>query len=47
MNFKTLACTVHKIWPASDFILTFSKGHNLRKGDNSNTKKKCLSAIFP
>ena len=37
-----LACTVHKIWHASDFILIFSKGHNSRKGENSD-KKKCVS----
>ena len=40
---KTLACTVHKIWHASDFILIFSKGHNSRKGDNSDKKKTCVS----
>ena len=45
-NFKTLACKVHKIWHASDFILIFSKGHNSRKGDNAD-KKKDVSAIFP
>ena len=42
-NFKTLACTVHKIWHASDFILISSKGHNSRKGDNSDKKKTCIS----
>ena len=46
-NFKTLACTVHKIWHSSDFILIFSKGRNSRKGDNFKKKKKCVSAIFP
>ena len=46
-NFKTLACTVHKIWHASDFILIFSKGHNSTKGDTWNKKKKRVSAIFP
>ena len=46
-NFKTLACTVHKIWHASDFIQIFSKGHNSRKGDNSDKKKKHVSNIFP
>ena len=54
-NFKTLACTVHKIWHASDFVRIFSKGHNSRKGDNSDTqkkkkktkKKKRVSNIFP
>ena len=43
-TFKTLACTVHKIWHASDFILIFSMGHNSRKGDK---EKKRVSAIFP
>ena len=42
-NFKTLACTVRKIWHASDFILIFSKGHNSRKGDNSEKKKTCVN----
>ena len=42
-NFKTLACTVHKIWHASDFSLSFSKGHNTRKWDNSVKKKTCVS----
>ena len=42
-NFKTLACMIHKIWHASDFILIFSKGHNSRKGDNSDKKKMCVS----
>ena len=46
-NFKTLACTVHKIWHASGFIQIVSKGHNSRKGDNSDKKKKNVSAIFP
>ena len=46
-NFKTLACMVHKLWHASDFILIFSKGHNSRKGDNSGKKKRCVLAIFP
>ena len=35
-NFRTPACTVHKIWHASDFVLIFSKWHNSRKGDNSD-----------
>ena len=43
MKFQILACTVHKIWHASDFILIFSKGHNSRKGDNSDKKKTCVS----
>ena len=42
-NFKTLACTVHKIWHASNFILIFSKGHNSRKKDKSDKKKTCIS----
>ena len=46
-SFKTLACTVHKIWHASDFMLILSKGHNSRKEDNSDKKKKRVSAIFP
>ena len=46
-NFKTLACTVCKVWHASDFMLIFSKGHNSRKGDNSDKKNKQVSAIFP
>ena len=37
-NFKTLACTVHKIWHTCDFILIFSKGHTSMKGDNSDKK---------
>ena len=37
-NFKTLACTVHKIWLC---IQIFSKGHNSRKGDNLDKKKMC------
>ena len=45
MKFKTWACTVHKIWHTSDFILIFSKGHNSRKGDNSD--KLYMSSIFP
>ena len=34
-----------KIWHASDCILIFSKGHNSRKGDNWDKKKKktCVS----
>ena len=43
MNFKTVVCTVRKIWNASDFILIFSKGHNSRKGDNSDKKKTCIN----
>ena len=42
-EFSTLACTVHKIWHASDFILIFSKGHNSRKGDNLDKKKMFVS----
>ena len=38
-NFNNLACMVHKIWHASDFVRIFSKGHNSRKGDNSDKKK--------
>ena len=45
-NFKTITSMIHKIWHASDFILIFLKGHNSRKGDNSD-KKKNVSAIFP
>ena len=40
MKFQNLACSVHKIWHASDFILILSKEHNSRKGDNSVKKKK-------
>ena len=47
MKFQTLACTVRKIWHASDFIRIFSKGHYSRKGDNSDKKKKRASTIFP
>ena len=46
MKFKTLECTVHKIWHASDFILIFSKGHNSRKGDNSDKKKNVCQLFF-
>ena len=45
-NFKTLACTIHKIWHASDFVWIFSKGHDSRKGDNSDKKKKNVRQIF-
>ena len=45
-NFTTTACTVPKIWHASDFILILSNEHNSRKGDNSDKKKYGL-AIFP
>ena len=45
-NFKTLACTVRKIWHASDVILIFSKGHNSRKGDNSDKKKNNVCQLF-
>ena len=31
---------------ASDFILIFSKGHNSRKGGNSNKKKKNMRQLF-
>ena len=44
-NFKTLACTVNKIWHTSDFILIFFKGHNSRKGDNSD-KKETTGQLF-
>ena len=47
MKFQNPRWKVHKIWHASDFILIFSKGHNSRKGDNSDKKKKYVSAIFP
>ena len=46
MKFQTLACTVHKIWLASDFIRIFSKGHNSRKGDNSDKKKNVCLIFF-
>ena len=45
-NFKTLACTVHKIWHASDFVHIFSKGHNSRKGDNLDKKKNVHQLCF-
>ena len=46
MKFQTLVCMVHKIWNASVSILIFSKGHNSRKGDNSDKKKKkCVGYI--
>ena len=41
-NFKSQACTVHKIWHASDLVQIFSKAHNSRKGDNSDKKKTCV-----
>ena len=53
MKFQNpIACTVRKIWHASDFIRIFSKGHTSRKGDNSDKKKKKkkkkrASTIFP
>ena len=37
---------VHKIWHASDFIIIFLKGHNSRKGDNSDKKKKRVQIYF-
>ena len=37
---------VHKIWHASDFVVIFSKGHNSRKGDNSDKKKKGCQLFF-
>ena len=43
---KILGCTVHKIWHASDFVRNFSKGHNSRKGDNSDKEKKTCAKIF-
>ena len=46
MNFQNLACPVHKIWYASDFVLIFSRGHNSRKGDNSEKKKKRCQLFF-
>ena len=46
-NFKTLACTVHKIWHPSYFVRIFSNGHNSRKEDNSDKKRKRVSTIFP
>ena len=45
-NFKTLACMVHMIWHASDFVQIFSKGHNSRKGDNSDKKKNMCQLFF-
>ena len=38
--------SVHKIWHASDFIQIFSKGHNSRKGDNSDKKKNVHQLFF-
>ena len=36
-----------KIWHASDFIPSFSKGHDSRKGDNSDKEKEtCVSYFF-
>ena len=46
MKFQTLACTVHKIWHASEFVLIFSKGHNSRKGDNLDKKKNVDQLFF-
>ena len=43
---KPLAQILFEISCWQDFILIFSKGHNSRKGDNSD-KKKYGSAIFP
>ena len=43
---KTLACTVRKIWHASGFIQIFSKGHNSRKGDNSDKKQNVCQLFF-
>ena len=38
---------VHNLWHASDFIPIFSKGHNSRKGDNSDKKgKKKKESIY-
>ena len=45
-SFKPLAEMLFEIPCWQDFILIFSKGHNTRKGDNSD-KKKYGSAIFP
>ena len=45
-SFKPLAQKFFEISCWQDFILNFSKGHNSRKGDNSDKKKKCVSAIF-
>ena len=45
-NFKTLACTAHKMRHASDFILIFSMRHNSRKEDNSVKKKKTQVSYF-
>ena len=46
MKFQTLACTVHRIWHASDFLRIFSKGRKSRKGDNSDKKKTFVCQIF-
>ena len=46
MKLKTLACTVRKIWNASDFIPIFSKVHNSRKGDNLHKKKYVCQLFF-
>ena len=46
MKFQTLACTVHKIWHASDFIDIFQRGITPEK-EITRTRKKYGSAIFP
>ena len=46
-NFKTLVCTVHKIWHASDFILIFSKEHNSKRETTRTRKKNVCQLFFP
>ena len=48
MKFQNPSMDGQRIWHALDFIRIFSKGHNSRKGDNSDKKKKKqVSNIFP
>ena len=46
-SFKSLAQILFEISCWQDFILIFSNGHNSRKVDNSDKKKKYGGAIFP
>ena len=41
-NFKTLACTVHKIWHASEFILIFQRGITPEREITRTRKKMCV-----
>ena len=45
-NFKTLACTVRKIWHASDFVWIFQRGITPER-ETTRTRKKNVSNIFP